>query len=563
MRKFLFLSTLLLSSLVYSQDLQYDGFVNDFADILTDEQEQKLNSQLVAFEKETEIEFTIITVNSLNGEEISSFANDLFRKWGVGKADKNNGLMLLIAPNERKYRTEVGYGLEEYLTDGYTEVETADNFQDNFKAGKYYEGISIVADHYMDRMGKMSWPEREKDKERMQEENAAAWATFGYFLMWVAIIIVAFFIGRSVARHLRVRREEEQRELEEQEREEKRKKQELQSQINRLIKIVDNFRQQFSYPDSQKHPSINEWRNLMVTISQLVVDFKGNIEEAHALESKITSLVENPTRILTAFREDLKSRAVIRGFIESGFKTQFNTAKRAIDGFNRHRDNLIKANDPYFPAGLPDSIINREFDQADSHFRYLVEREESQSVEKLMDIYYSCTEAINNVHKNINSTLSVSDSLNQAKDYLQSVPYQITHNIKEARDTCKSEDVGRRSLESLKAAEEELSKFIPSFEREKVMDSQSQLRRIFEKVSRIRSEIASEVSENHARIRRQRQDEIDEERRRKNHNSHSSGFSSSSSYSSSSSSDSSSSYSDSGSSFGGGDSGGGGSDGGW
>ena len=59
----------------------------------------------------------VATVQSLDGQEIEPYANELFRAWKLGEKTKNNGVLLLVAPNERKVRIEVGYGLEGTLTD--------------------------------------------------------------------------------------------------------------------------------------------------------------------------------------------------------------------------------------------------------------------------------------------------------------------------------------------------------------------------------------------------------------------------------------------------------------
>jgi uncharacterized protein len=63
------------------------------------------------------IQVVVATVNSLGGDEIEPYANALFRAWGLGEKSKNNGVLLLVAPKERKARIEVGYGLEGTLTD--------------------------------------------------------------------------------------------------------------------------------------------------------------------------------------------------------------------------------------------------------------------------------------------------------------------------------------------------------------------------------------------------------------------------------------------------------------
>ena len=94
------------------------NYVTDNASILDDNAERTLDGKIRAFEKSTSIEIAIATVPSLDGLTVEDYGNQLFRKWGIGKKGENNGLLILVAPTERKWRIEVGYGLEEWITDG-------------------------------------------------------------------------------------------------------------------------------------------------------------------------------------------------------------------------------------------------------------------------------------------------------------------------------------------------------------------------------------------------------------------------------------------------------------
>ena len=117
------------------------GYVNDFAAILSAEQKAALEERLIQLEKDRSVEFTVVTVKSLEGTTIEDYAVHLFETWQIGKKDKDNGLLFLIAPNERKVRFEVGYGLEPILTDAHT-GRILDNYVlPEFKANRYSEGI--------------------------------------------------------------------------------------------------------------------------------------------------------------------------------------------------------------------------------------------------------------------------------------------------------------------------------------------------------------------------------------------------------------------------------------
>lgn len=122
------------------------GYVNDFADILTQEQEQKLETKLEDFEKQTTDEIAVVTVKSTNPETIEEYSIHLAEQWKVGKKDKDNGIIMLFAMDDHKMRNEVGRGLEGSLTD----IQSK-HIQDNvivpeFKSGNYYDGINKGVD---------------------------------------------------------------------------------------------------------------------------------------------------------------------------------------------------------------------------------------------------------------------------------------------------------------------------------------------------------------------------------------------------------------------------------
>ena len=92
------------------------------------------------------IQLVVATVGSLEGQEIEPYANELFRTWRLGEADKDNGVLLLVAPNECRVRIEVGYGLEGTLTDALSKVIIANAITPRFKAGDFSGGVTRGVD---------------------------------------------------------------------------------------------------------------------------------------------------------------------------------------------------------------------------------------------------------------------------------------------------------------------------------------------------------------------------------------------------------------------------------
>ena len=93
------------------------GRVVDNAEILSPQAEAAITLLLENHEQETSNQVAVLTIPTLGGESVESYANRVFRAWGLGRADVNNGVLLLIAKNDRELRIEVGYGLEGHLTD--------------------------------------------------------------------------------------------------------------------------------------------------------------------------------------------------------------------------------------------------------------------------------------------------------------------------------------------------------------------------------------------------------------------------------------------------------------
>jgi uncharacterized protein len=122
------------------------GRVVDQANIIPAESRQAIEAKLTDLETKSGIQLVVATVTSLDGQEIEPYANELFRVWKLGEKTKNNGVLLLIAPNERRVRIEVGYGLEGTLTDALSQVIIANAITPRFKTRDYAGGITRGVD---------------------------------------------------------------------------------------------------------------------------------------------------------------------------------------------------------------------------------------------------------------------------------------------------------------------------------------------------------------------------------------------------------------------------------
>ncbi len=130
-------------------------FVNDFADVLTPEQEAKMQSLGVNLYNASKAQVVAVTVESLEGNDIDDYALNLARNWGIGDEAKDNGILLLLSVNDREVRIEVGYGLEGALPDSKTgrilDIYGIDYFKANdFGNGMYNVYNSLVNEVYIE-----------------------------------------------------------------------------------------------------------------------------------------------------------------------------------------------------------------------------------------------------------------------------------------------------------------------------------------------------------------------------------------------------------------------------
>jgi uncharacterized protein len=122
------------------------GRVVDQAGVINAASRAAIDAKLKALEDKSGIQLVVATVKSLQGGDIETYANQLFRFWKLGEAKKNNGVLLLVAPTEHKVRIEVGYGLEGTLTDALSSVIISSAIVPRFKTGDFSGGIDRGVD---------------------------------------------------------------------------------------------------------------------------------------------------------------------------------------------------------------------------------------------------------------------------------------------------------------------------------------------------------------------------------------------------------------------------------
>lgn len=184
------------------------GRVVDNADLLTPEAEAALSAKLEALEAQSQRQLVVATVPDLQGYDIADYGYQLGRAWGLGDAERNDGALLLVAPNERKVRIEVGYGLEGYLTDALSALIIQNQILPRFRDGDFPGGIAAGTDAII---AQLQLPPEEAAK--VAAEAGKARTSDGGFpigvLIWIAFIFFFFVLpvltGRGRRRKYRSR----------------------------------------------------------------------------------------------------------------------------------------------------------------------------------------------------------------------------------------------------------------------------------------------------------------------------------------------------------------------
>jgi uncharacterized protein len=179
---------------------QLSGRVVDQADLLTPAQEAELTAKSAALEKQTGRQFVIATVSSLEGRTIEDYGYRLGRAWGIGQKEEDDGVILLVAPKERKVRIETGYGARVFLTDAVSSVIIREAILPHFREGDFAGGIAEGATQIITQMQLPPAEAAKRAQEIGAAEKARADKQGPSPLPVIFIVIIFFFIIGSIAR---------------------------------------------------------------------------------------------------------------------------------------------------------------------------------------------------------------------------------------------------------------------------------------------------------------------------------------------------------------------------
>ena len=173
------------------------GHVNDYAHVLDPQHAQALEQKLMDYEQANEHQFALLTVPSLEGDSLEEFSIHVAESWKLGHKGKDDGLIMLIVPNERKMRIEVGYGLEGVIPDAVASRVIREVMTPAFRRSDFAGGIDAAFDALIHAAGD---PNVARDARSRAERDRSQpfWALFGplLFPLLLFILISAIFGGR-------------------------------------------------------------------------------------------------------------------------------------------------------------------------------------------------------------------------------------------------------------------------------------------------------------------------------------------------------------------------------
>ncbi|NPA36038.1 MAG: TPM domain-containing protein [Chlorobi bacterium] len=191
----LLLSTLIVSSQTLPERPEPPRLVNDFAGVLSPQEREALEQQLVRFNNETSTQIAVVTVKSLDGTSVSDYAFKLAEKWGIGQKGKDNGILILLKPKTGNEKGQVfiatGYGLEGAVPDAVANRIVDNEMIPHFRQNDYYGGLQQAVNTLM-KLTKGEYTADEYLKKTQRKGNGIA-----AFIPFLIFIIFFLFFGKA------------------------------------------------------------------------------------------------------------------------------------------------------------------------------------------------------------------------------------------------------------------------------------------------------------------------------------------------------------------------------
>ncbi|MCC7253109.1 TPM domain-containing protein [Hyphomicrobium sp.] len=171
---------------------QLTGRIVDNASLLSPEDRAAIEAELSALEAKSTDQLVVVTLPSLDGYAIDDYGYQLGRHWGIGQAGKDNGVLLIVAPNERKVRIEVGRGLEPVVTDLMSRIIIENAILPEFRRGNFSAGIRAGVRDIKDTL--LGDAEAVKERARgLDRGDGPDWIGLLMIAFWIAVVVYILY----------------------------------------------------------------------------------------------------------------------------------------------------------------------------------------------------------------------------------------------------------------------------------------------------------------------------------------------------------------------------------
>jgi len=555
-------------------------YINDYANVIPDEKENDLALICKQAELKSSAQIVVVTTNAVPKDyPIETYSIDLANSWGIGQKGVNNGLLILICPENHKSRIEVGYGLEGILTDVQTSRMQTEYFKPNFRKGDFFTGIQQCLSSIVSTIDPEAIAQKKLYEEQQKKVAEEVFSSFLNVLMWLFISIVIglliFFTNKKSQEKKREQQRLEAERLEKIRVEELVKKQKTETELRKAKKLENELQEKYNFfsksllimKDFQNSKEAYDKITTLLKQTQLSLDdLRTNFS---SYPSIINPVLNSFDSICNPILENFKIKREVETF-DSEIKKYLDFKPTFIKTLSECESFIKKYSNAIYEGLMITESSEEFFNKVISEIQSLHE----SSKEKLSANDFSgsrttleMAEAKFDKIKSKNSDLSSQTSkIKSAIDYIEKFDLNFTKAITDI-DSIMSNSYVQSSTRNKWNAEKQNIDFIVDKESKNPLEEEKRIRQFIKSLEQYKSPALKNIKdeeyrlekirederrkkEEEERIRRRKREEEEDRRRRNSYDSSSSSWGSSSSY-------------DSGSSFGGGSFGGGGSSSDW
>lgn len=538
-----------------------NSYVNDFANVIDDIDEPILDKKIRDFKDKSSIEMTIVTITSLDGQDVDSYSNELFRKWGIGTKELNNGILMLISVTDRKWRIEIGDGIEEYITDGYARTEAQSKLVPFLKKKDYTAGFNALVDDFIGKLGPLSWQERKdlkiKQAEQMEKDKQAFNDSLVTFFTWFGIIGAA--IAAFVILYITDKRKKEK--IIAEARDKKMKLEKLTSDNNT---VINDYNKMLAWAKENRTvftADLNKYDDAKKKLDDLLTQRNLSIESMESeklLMRNISSALTESIRVVYVKFAEFNT---LKSSINSYYKItqELNTA---ISNTNSNYTRMVSTySSSVVEIAFPEKMLLNKLNDLNSSILNLQKIINNGAINGLKNDYTfekydelkKGFDSIQTSEKEIRFHLKVVNDrlnkINEAVKYVSNNRSRITSLLNDVKRRIGNSDVSSSTKTKFVSVESKAAMYT---EANNPLIAYTEMYTLINDLDSVKRKADDDIAEEERKRKRKIEEEEEDERRR-----------TASLYSSSSSFDSSSSSSSNSSNFGGGSSSGGGASGDW